>query len=52
MTPYDYIDDTDLETFAEAIRPYIDECAMQDYRREELDQHDQFLREVHRDDEC
>ncbi len=29
----------------------VDECAMQDYRREALDQHDQFLREVGRYDD-
>ncbi len=28
-----------------------DECAMRDYRREELDMHDQFLREARYDDE-
>ncbi len=52
MDTMNMLDDTDLETFAEAIRPYIDECAMQDYRREELDIHDQFLKETCYDDEC
>jgi hypothetical protein len=51
VNTHEMLDDTDLETFAEAIRPYIDECAMQDYRREELDMHDQFLREACYDDE-
>ncbi len=52
MNAYDMLDDCDLENFADVLAPYIDESAMQDYRREELDQHDQFLREACYDDEC
>ncbi len=52
MNANEMLDDCDLENFAEAIAPYIDEDAMQDYRREALDQHDQFLREACHDDEC